>query len=111
MPVPHNHNKQKRIFFAIHDIDNQMHRAIIPFEMLINISDYNVTQNDVPVLTRADDGTYIQTNCLLNNFNIYSGDLTNILTGFDYKNNILDLIRQYGHSPGYSGRCDIYGLG
>lgn len=71
--------------------------------MLISTNDYTITQNDVPVLTRTDDGTYINTNCLLSNFYTYarSEKLANILTGFGYKYNILDAIKQFGYSPVY----------
>ena len=78
--------------------------TMIPYTptMIIPVTDYNIIRNDVPVLTRTDDGAYISTNCLLNDFNIESKNLENILSGFDYKNNILDAIKQYGHSPKYT---------
>lgn len=69
--------------------------------MIINTRDYNIIQNDVPVLTRTDDGEYINTNCYLNNFDIESENVKNILSGFDYKDNILSTIKQFGHSPRY----------
>lgn len=69
--------------------------------MIINIHDYNITQNDVPVLTRTDDGRYINTNCFLSNFDIESENVKNILSEFDYKDNILTVIKQFGHSPRY----------
>lgn len=70
--------------------------------MLIPITDYKIIRNDVPVLTRTDDGLYVKTNCLLNDFNIESENLKNLLSEFDYKNNILDTVKQYGHSPRYT---------
>lgn len=72
--------------------------------MIIPETDYKITQNDVPVLTRTDDGKYVNTNCLLSNFYIYSRSekLANILTGFGYKDNIVDSIKQYGYSPVYT---------
>lgn len=69
--------------------------------MIIPVTDYKIIQNDVPVLTRTDGGGYHYTNCLLNDFYIESEKLANILTEFDYKTNILDAIKQYGHSPKY----------
>lgn len=70
--------------------------------MIIPTTDYIITQNDVPVLTRTDDGTYINTNCWLSDFNTESENFTNILNGFGFKNNILDAVRQFGHSPRYT---------
>ncbi len=69
--------------------------------MIIDIHDYNITQNDVPVLTRTNDGTYIDANCLLSDFYIESENVKEILSGFDYKDNILKSIKQFGHSPYY----------
>lgn len=69
--------------------------------MIIDTCDYNIIRNDVPVLTRTDDGEYINTNCYLSNFYIESGNIKNILSGFDYKDNILSSIKQFGHSPRY----------
>lgn len=69
--------------------------------MIIPVTDYKITQNDVPVLTRADSGTYIFTNCWLNTFNTESENITNILSDFGFRDNILTSIRQYGHSPKY----------
>jgi hypothetical protein len=69
--------------------------------MIIPETDYNITQNDVPVLTVTGDGTYIYTNCWLNDFNIESEHLENILSDFRFKDNILTSIIQYGHSPVY----------
>ncbi len=69
--------------------------------MIIPATDYKIIRNDVPVLARTDGGVYIPTNCWLNDFNIESENLKNILFGFSYKNNILDLIKQFGHSPKY----------
>ncbi len=69
--------------------------------MIINTRDYNIIQNNVPVLTRTDDGRYINTNCWLSDFNILSDNLENILSGFGYKTNILDSVKQFGYSPRY----------
>ena len=69
--------------------------------MIIDTCDYNIIRNDVPVLTRTDDGEYINTNCYLSNFYIESGNIKNILSRFDYKDNILSSIKQFGHSPRY----------
>jgi len=69
--------------------------------MIISETDYNITRKDVPVLTRSADGTYFYTNCWLNEFNIESENLKEVLSGFDYRGNILDSIKQYGHSPVY----------
>lgn len=70
--------------------------------MIVPVTDYKIIQNDVPVLTRNDDGTYISTNCWLSDFNIESENLKSILSGFGFKNNILDTIKQFGHSPKYT---------
>ena len=67
--------------------------------MMINTSDYNIVQNDVPVLTRTSGGVYIDTNCYLSNVCIESENLKEILSGFDYKDNILSAVKQFGHSP------------
>lgn len=69
--------------------------------MIIDTRDYNIIRNDVPVLTRTDDGIYINTNCYLSDFNILSDNLENILSGFGYKTNILDSVKQFGYSPRY----------
>ena len=69
--------------------------------MIIPETDYNITRKDVPVLTRAVKGTYLYTNCWLNDFNIESEYLENILSNFRFKPNILTSIKQYGHSPVY----------
>ena len=69
--------------------------------MIIQTHDYSIIQDKVPVLTRMDDGTYINTNCWLNDFNIKSENVENILSGFGYKDNILRSIKQFGHSPMY----------
>lgn len=68
---------------------------------MIDIYDYNIVKTDIPVLTRIND-KYINTNCYLSNFNIESENLKNILSGFDYKYNILDHIKQFGCSPRYT---------
>ena len=69
--------------------------------MIIPSTDYNITQNNIPVLTRTPAGTYINTHCWLSVFNIQSEHLKTILSGFDFKNNILDTVRQFGRSPMY----------
>ena len=67
--------------------------------MLINTRDYNIIQNDVPVLTRTDDGTYIDTNCYLSNLCIESESITDVLSCFEYKENFLTTIKQFRCSP------------
>jgi len=67
--------------------------------MIVDTHDYKITRNDVPVLTRTDDGNYVNTNCLLNKFYIESENLKDILSGFGYKENILTAIKQYEWSP------------
>ena len=69
--------------------------------MIIDTCDYNIIQNNVPVLTRTGDGIYINTNCYLSDFNIESENVKHILSDFDYKDNILRSIKQFGHSPRY----------
>ena len=69
--------------------------------MIIDACDYDIIQNNVPVLTRTDDGRYTNTNCWLCNFDIESKNIKNVLSVFDYKSNILDSIKQYGYSPRY----------
>ena len=71
------------------------------FAMLIDTYDYNIIKNDIPVLTRTTD-KYIDTNCYLSSFNTESKNFENILSGFDYKSNILDHVKQFGHSPKYT---------
>ena len=69
--------------------------------MIIDTCDYNIIQNNVPVLTRTGDGEYINTNCYLSDFNIESENVKHILSDFYYKDNILRSIKQFGHSPRY----------
>ena len=69
--------------------------------MIIDACDYDIIQNNVPVLTRTDDGRYTNTNCWLCNFDIESKNIKNVLSVFDYKSNILDSIKQFGYSPRY----------
>lgn len=68
--------------------------------MMIDTYDYKIIKTDTPVLTRTAD-KYINTNCWLSNFHIESENFENILSGFDYKYNILDHIKQFGYSPIY----------
>ena len=70
--------------------------------MIINTYDYSIIQNDVSVLTRTATGTYASANCYLGDLHVESENLKDILSGFDYKDNILRSIKQYGHSPYYS---------
>ena len=82
-------------------IDKHTFYGTVNRTMVIDACDYNIIQNNIPVLTRTGDGKYINTNCYLSNFYIESKNVKNILSGFDYKNNILDTIKQFGHSPRY----------
>ena len=68
------------------------------FAMMIDTYDYDIIRNDIPVLTRIND-EYINTNCYLSNFNVESENFKTILSGFDYKYNILTRVKQFGHSP------------
>ena len=45
--------------------------------MIIDTNDYNMIQNNIPVLTRTGDGKYINTNCYLSNFYIESKNVKN----------------------------------
>ena len=69
--------------------------------MMIDTYDYNIIQNNIPVLTRTTDG-YINTNCYLSDFNIESKNFKTILSGFDYQSNIIDRAKQFGYSPRYT---------
>ena len=69
--------------------------------MIIDSYDYNIIKSDISVLTRTTDG-YINTNCCLSNLDIESEHFASILSGFDYKNNILDSVKQFGYSPKYT---------
>lgn len=82
-------------------IDKYTFYSTVNRTMIIDTHDYNIIQNNIPVLTRTGDGKYINTNCYLSNFYIESKNVKNILSGFGYKDNILDAIKQFGHSPRY----------
>lgn len=68
--------------------------------MIIPAKDYNIIDQDVPVLTHMGDGVYSYTNCWFVDFNINSEVIPNILSAFDYKNDIMQEIHYYNHSRG-----------
>ena len=88
--------KDKNLFTALADF-----AILCIITMIIPSTDYNITQNNIPVLTRTPAGTYINTHCWLSVFNIQSEHLKTILSGFGFKDNILDAVRQFGRSPMY----------
>ena len=46
--------------------------------MQINQKDYKILRQDVPVLTKQNNGLYVNTNCYLSDFNISSNSIEQI---------------------------------